>query len=262
LLQEGALQSLFDQPEVRERISAETAPVPADVFVIAVPTPAVHGERRSDLTAVRRATESVARVLRAGNLVIVESTIPPRTCCDVVKPILESSTGLLVGRDIFLAHCPERVLPGESLMKELVYNDRIIGAHDAHSRALVRSIYERIFRGQLLETDDITAEYTKLMENTFRDVNIALANQFQSIAEHIGADFAQARSYANHHPRVNILQAGIGVGGHCIPVDPWFIYEAAPELSSLILAARLVNDGMPLRTARKVRFCGRASSAP
>lgn len=261
---------------VRENLTAQTTPCAADVFMIAVPTPLARDSTEADLTAVRKATESLVPFVKAGNLVILESTVPPRTCRDVLTPILEKS-GLKVGVNLHLAHCPERILPGATLMQELVHNDRIIGAADETTRNMVADLYKTVVDGKLLMTDDITAELTKLMENTYRDVNIALANQLHTIATNLGACPSTAREFANHHPRVNILSPGIGVGtniiliiiiiiiliiilmnivtfsgGHCIPIDPWFIVHADPKNSDLIRTARLVNDAMPSRTAKRV----------
>lgn len=250
-IREPVLQELFDKPEVRKNFTAQTSPPEADIFVIAVPTPLTHGATTADLTLVEKATQSIVPVLRKGNLVVLESTVSPRCCRDVMTPILEK-TGLKANVDFYISHCPERILPGEGMLKEIENNDRIIGAATETAQKLSIELYRSFVKGELLVTDDITAELTKLMENTFRDVNIALANSLRAVAETVGADPETAIKYANHHPRVNILQPGIGVGGHCIPIDPWFLYHADPANAQLVLAARQYNDSMPLVTAKKI----------
>lgn len=241
----------------------------ADAFVIAVPTPVAHSaesagggadagsrpstdrfQARADLSYVVAAATSIAPQLRPGNLVVLESTCPPHTTEYVVRPILERG-GLRAGQDFSLAYCPERVLPGR-IMDELVHSDRIVGGVNATSAAAARDLYATFVRGEILITDASTAEMVKLMENTYRDVNIALANEFSLVADELGLDVREAIQLANRHPRISILQPGPGVGGHCIPVDPWFLVQAAPERTPLIQAARQVNDGMPAHVAALV----------
>jgi UDP-N-acetyl-D-mannosaminuronic acid dehydrogenase len=195
------------------------------------------------MRAVIAATEAIVPHLRLGNLVVLESTSPPRTTVDLMKPILEES-GLTAGRDFMLAYSPERVLPGQ-ILKELVANSRVIGGIDRASAEAGRDLYAVFVEGEIMVTDATTAEMVKLMENTYRDVNIAIANEFALIAEHLGIDVWEAIEIANRHPRVKILRPGPGVGGHCIAIDPWFLVEAAPEQARLIRQARLVNDSMP-----------------
>lgn len=223
-------------------------PVSADAFIIAVPTPfqagaAEEGYKRADMSAVTAATEAIVPHLRPGNLVVLESTSPPRTTLDLVAPILERS-GLKAGQDFFLAYSPERVLPGQ-ILRELIENARVIGGITPESAEAGRDLYATFVRGQILLTDATTAEMVKLMENTFRDVNIALANEFSRLADRFGVDVWEAVDIANLHPRVQILRPGPGVGGHCISVDPWFLVEAAPDLTPLIRTARQVNDDQP-----------------
>lgn len=225
-------RSLICQPEIPD----------ADVFIICVPTP-INSDKTADLSYVISAGRSIVPRLREGNIVILESTVPPGTTRNVLQPILESS-GLAAGRDFYLAHCPERVLPG-NLLNELIQNDRIIGGIDPVSGEKAKSIYETFVEGNIYLTDATTAEFVKLMENTYRAVNIALANEFALIAENLGIDILGAIELANKHPRVRIPQPGAGVGGHCIPVDPWFIVEIAPELSRLISTAMRINADMP-----------------
>ena len=214
----------------------------ADVFIICVSTP-YNQNKTADLSCVIKAGTTIAPMIRKGNLVILESTVPPGTTEQVLQPILETS-GLVAGRDFHLAHCPERVLPGD-LLNELVQNDRIIGGIDEVSGKMAEKIYETFVEGNIYLTDATTAEFVKLMENTYRAVNIALANEFALIAEDLGIDILGAIELANKHPRVRIHQPGAGVGGHCIPIDPWFIVEKAPELSRLISTAMRINEEMP-----------------
>jgi UDP-N-acetyl-D-mannosaminuronic acid dehydrogenase len=195
------------------------------------------------MRAVTSAAESIVPVLHKGNLVVLESTSPPRTTIDLLIPILEKS-GLKAGSDFHLAYSPERVLPGQ-ILRELVENARVIGGVTPESAAAGRDLYAIFVTGQIVVTDATTAEMVKLMENTYRDVNIAIANEFARLAEKFGVDAWEAIKIASLHPRVKILNPGPGVGGHCISVDPWFFVEAAPDLSTLIYAARRVNDSQP-----------------
>jgi len=218
------------------------APVEADAFIIAVPTP-FYGEKKADLSFVRSAAESIVPVLREGNLVVLESTSPPLTTEEIVRPILEKS-GLKAGIDFKLAYSPERVLPGQ-ILRELIENARVIGGVDRSSAEAGRDLYGIFVKGDILLTDATTSEMVKLMENTYRDVNIAIANEFSRLADRFGVDVWEAIRIANRHPRVKILNPGPGVGGHCISVDPWFFVEAAPDLTPLIFNARKVNDSQP-----------------
>jgi len=215
---------------------------PADAFIIAVPTP-FYDDKRADLRAVISAAESIVPHLRKGNLVILESTSPPRTTVDIVAPILEKS-GLISGKDFKLAYSPERVLPGR-ILRELVDNARVIGGIDQPSAEAGRDLYRKIVKGDIILTDATTAEMIKLMENTSRDINIAIANEFSRLAQKFDVDIWEAIEIANLHPRVEILRPGVGVGGHCISVDPWFLVEAAPETAQLIKTARNINDEQP-----------------
>jgi UDP-N-acetyl-D-mannosaminuronic acid dehydrogenase len=215
----------------------------------------------ADLAFVKSAVESIAPFLRSGNLVLLESTVPPLTTRDFVKPMIEALTKHSVPKDVLLAHCPERILPG-NIFREIVENDRLIGGVDAASTRAAKEVYGAFVTGELVETDDLSAELAKLMENTFRDVNIALANEFSLICEDVGVDVRKVIGFANRHPRVKILAPGIGVGGHCIPVDPWFLKEIAPYNSRLISTARTINDEMPGRTAAKIRQAVRTLDKP
>ncbi len=232
----------------------------ADAFIIAVPTPFQEdklGERNgatyklADMRAVVSAAESIVPFLRKGNLVVLESTSPPRTTVDLVAPILARS-GLTAGQDFHLAYSPERVLPGQ-IMRELIENARVIGGVTPESAQAGSDLYATFVKGKIIQTDATTAEMVKLMENTYRDVNIAVANEFSRLADKFGVDVWEAISIANLHPRVKILNPGPGVGGHCISVDPWFFVEAAPELTPLIYHSRKVNDAQPHFVVETVR---------
>jgi UDP-N-acetyl-D-mannosaminuronic acid dehydrogenase len=225
-------------------------PEPADAFIIAVPTP-FYDDKKADLSFIRSAAESILPYLRKGNLVVLESTSPPLTTTQVVAPILEKS-GLQAGRDFFLAYSPERVLPGQ-ILRELVENARVIGGVDRASAEAGRDLYAYFVRGEIYLTNATTAEMVKLMENTYRDVNIAIANEFSRLADKFGVDVWEAIELANRHPRVKILRPGPGVGGHCISVDPWFLVEAAPEIANVILASRHLNDSQPRFVLELVR---------
>lgn len=255
-IREDELDALMKNPEVRRHLIAQDTACPGDVFLIAVPTPLDHQKKVADLSYVVSAVESILPHLRAGNLVILESTVPPLTCRRMITPMIEGA-GFNVGREVFLAHCPERILPGD-IFREIVHNDRIIGGVNDESGLRARDVYARFVEGELLVTDDVTAELAKLMENTHRDVNIALSNEFASVAEGLGVDPLVVIALANRHPRVNILKPGIGVGGHCICLDPWFIKEVDPANSRLIFTARQINDERPHTIAARIRAAVRS----
>ena len=239
---ENGLDELVHKALKTGNLTINSHPDPADAFIIAVPTPFKDG-KKADLDYVISAAESIVPYLKKGNLVILESTSPPRTTVEIVAPILEKS-GLKAGKDFSLAYSPERVLPGQ-ILKELVENARIIGGIDQHSSEAGRDLYKIFVKGEILMTDATTAEMVKLMENTYRDINIAAANEFARLADRFHVDIWEAISLANRHPRVKVLNPGPGVGGHCISVDPWFFVEAAPDTAQLIRTAREVNDSQP-----------------
>lgn len=241
-IQEPGLRDLFAKAEDSGNLEISLQVVPADAFIIAVPTP-FYEDKRADLRAVTSASESIVPYLRRGNLVMLESTSPPLTTLKVVAPILEKS-GLKAGQDFYLAYSPERVFPGQ-ILRELIENDHVIGGVDPASAQAGRDLYQTFVQGEILLTDATTAEMVKLMENTYRDINVAIANEFSRLSDRFGIDIWEAIALANHHPRVKILRPGPGVGGHCISVDPWFLVEAAPDLSPLIRTARQVNDSQP-----------------
>jgi UDP-N-acetyl-D-mannosaminuronic acid dehydrogenase len=239
---EPGLRTLVQAALRSGNLTVSQAPGSADAFIIAVPTPFKDG-KRADLDFVVSAAESIVPHLKKGNLVILESTSPPRTTVDVVAPILEKS-GLKAGADFHLAYSPERVLPGQ-ILRELIENARVIGGIDPASAQAGRDLYSTFVTGEIILTDATTAEMVKLMENTYRDINIAAANEFARLADHFKVDIWEAIALANRHPRVKILNPGPGVGGHCISVDPWFLVEAAPDIARLIHSAREVNDSQP-----------------
>ncbi len=236
-------------------LKAQTVPAEADAFIIAVPTP-FKEDHVPDLSYVEAATRSIAPFIREGNLIVLESTIPPGATDKMVawleeeRPDLKDAGG--VGRAYFAAHCPERVLPGRVLI-ELVQNDRIIGGITDECAERARTLYEIFVNGDCYLTNARTAEMAKLSENAFRDVNIAFANELSVIADKLSIDVWQLIELSNKHPRVNILQPGPGVGGHCIAVDPWFIVDAVPNEARLIRTAREVNDYKPQVVIDKVK---------
>ena len=247
---EPGLHRLAQEALDSGNLSVSDHPSEADAYVIAVPTP-VTEDNKADLRHVMEAAKAIVPHLRKGNLVMLESTCPPRTTIDQVAPILESS-GLSAGTDFLLAYTPERALPGR-ILQELVENVRVIGGINSTSAEAGRDLYSSFVEGEILLTDATTAEMVKLMENTYRDINIAVANEFAQMAERLGVDVWGAIRLANEHPRVDILQPGPGVGGHCIAVDPWFLVEATPDLAPLIQQAMAINDGQPMHSANLIQ---------
>ena len=240
-------------------LHADVKPHEADVFILAVPTP-FKGDKEPDLSFVESATREIAPFVKEGNLIILESTSPVGTTEKVQKWVFEERTDL-VGKNLYFAHCPERVLPGK-IVEELPHNDRIIGGIDAESTKKTVEFYGHFVTGALLLTDARTAEMAKLTENSFRDVNIAFANELSIICDKLGIDVWELIRLANRHPRVNILQPGPGVGGHCIAVDPWFIVDSAPRDARLIRVAREVNDSKPHVVMEKVYEAVRMTENP
>lgn len=238
-------------------LRAAVKPEPADAFLIAVPTP-FQGDHAPDLSYVRAAAESIAPVLKKGDLVILESTSPVGTTEQMVawlaaaRPDLRFPADGGAAPDVNVAYCPERVLPGH-VVRELVENDRIIGGLTEVCSARAAEVYRIFVTGELLFTNARTAEMSKLTENSFRDVNIAFANELSLICDKLGINVWELIKFANHHPRVNILQPGCGVGGHCIAVDPWFIVDKTPDEARMIRTAREVNDHKPAWVLAKVK---------
>uniref|UniRef100_A9A7Q3 UDP-N-acetyl-D-mannosamine dehydrogenase n=1 Tax=Methanococcus maripaludis (strain C6 / ATCC BAA-1332) TaxID=444158 RepID=A9A7Q3_METM6 len=243
-IEEPGLLTLVKGAINSKNLTVQASATESDAFIICVPTPALEnedGSKKCDLTYVMSAVEAIVPFLKDGNLIVVESTIPPET----TKKIYET-----INKKIYVAHCPERVLPGK-ILKELVENDRIIGGINKKSAEMAKEIYKSFVEGKIYITDSNTAEMVKLMENTYRDINIALANEFAKICDEIGVNVWDAIKIANKHPRVNILNPGPGVGGHCISIDPWFIVEKTNN-AKFIRAARELNDNMPAYVCKSV----------
>lgn len=245
------------------RLTAHLLPQPADIYIFAVPTP-FKNDHEPDLSYVEQATRTVAPLIKPGDLIILESTSPVGTTDKISQWLTDLRKDLNVpltdvgaveasphGEQIYIAHCPERVLPGQ-IIRELVENDRIIGGIGKKSGDKAADFYHTFVSGQVLVTNARTAEMAKLTENAYRDVNIAFANELANICSDELIDVNELIRLANHHPRVNILSPGIGVGGHCIAVDPWFIVNRSKEQARLIRTARHINDDRPKRVINKV----------
>ncbi|WP_394242056.1 UDP-N-acetyl-D-mannosamine dehydrogenase [Halopseudomonas laoshanensis] len=238
-------------------LRATTVPEPADAFLIAVPTPFKGDNHDPDLRYIESASKSIASVLKKGDLVILESTSPVGATEQMAEWLAEARPDLTFPQthgedsDIRVAHCPERVLPGH-VLRELVQNDRVVGGMTPKCSAAACALYKTFVEGECVVTNARTAEMCKLTENSFRDVNIAFANELSIICDKLNIDVWELVELANRHPRVNILQPGPGVGGHCIAVDPWFIVSSAPEEARLITVARQVNDNKPAWVVGKV----------
>lgn len=261
LLHEPDLDGLLRRVVAEGMLTAHATPQPADVFIIAVPTPLAEG-RRPMLDHVHSAVRALAPVLARGNVLILESTSPVGTTAGIARMLAALRPDLRVpgvaeAPDIALAYCPERVLPGRIIV-ELVENDRCVGGITPACAEAAARFYEGFVRGEVLRSAAATAELVKLTENAFRDVNIAFANEMSLVAEKAGVDVWELIRLANRHPRVNILQPGPGVGGHCIAVDPWFIVDAAPEQARLIRTAREVNDHKAAHVRARVAEAARA----
>lgn len=254
---EPGLADLLAQVRENGALRAVPRPEPADAFIIAVPTP-ITDDHKPDISFVRSASLSLAPVLRPGNCIILESTSPVGTTEQMAGWLAEARPDLTFPQqkgetaDIQIAYCPERILPGK-MLEELVQNDRIVGGLSQRASEMAVSLYRIFVQGEIHTTSVRTAELCKLAENSFRDVNIAYANELSMICDKLDIDVAELIRLANRHPRVNILQPGCGVGGHCIPVDPWFIVDSAPEEARLIRTAREVNDSKPLWVVEKIK---------
>jgi UDP-N-acetyl-D-mannosaminuronic acid dehydrogenase len=249
-IEENGLQERLESAVDNGHFTVGTTAEEADIFIIAVPSP-INEDKTANLNYVREATKSIVPYVRKGNLIILESTVPPRTVEDVMLPVLKE-TGLELGSELFVSHSPERVIPGK-VFEELVNNDRIVGGINEESSRLTVELYKTFVKGNIHVTDATTAEMVKVIENTYRDVNIAFANELAKISEKIGVNAWEAIKLANYHPRVNIHLPGPGVGGHCIAVDPWFLTELQPELAKIISLSRHTNDSMPEYTALKTK---------
>lgn len=248
-VQEDEVRTLVREALASGRLTVADSIESADAYIICVPTPNA-ADGRPDLSYVHDAAAAIAGMLKRGDLVILESTVPPGTTERVVGTALRAAGVDL--DSIALSHCPERVIPG-AIVKELKHNSRIIGGRRPHDAAAARTLYASFVEGEISETDCTTAELVKVIENTFRDVNIALANELAILCEELDVDAWEAIALANKHPRVNILKPGPGVGGHCIPIDPNFLADANPFMTELIQTARRVNARMPNHVARRIR---------
>lgn len=243
---EPGLLALVRQATDDGRLRLGEKPQPADVYLLAVPTP-LTADQRPDLSCVWSATASIVPLLKRGDLLVIESTVPVGTCQQLANWLAEQRPDLQFPLcdqhpvDVHLAYCPERVLPGR-ILAELRRVDRIIGGLTPACGQRAAQLYRRFSQGRLLQTDARSAELVKLSENAFRDVNIAFANELSMICDRLGVDVGELIRLANHHPRVEILQPGCGVGGHCLAVDPWFIVDQAPQQATLIRSARQVNE--------------------
>lgn len=248
-IQEPDLDILVRSAVNSGQLKAGQQPKSADVFILCVPTP-IRPDHSPDLSYIQEACEAIREHVRPGNLIVLESTSPPRTTEDLVVPAAVPD-GMVVGADVFVAHCPERVLPGRILL-EVVQNDRVVGGVTPSCTEQALKFYETFVNGNVLATNSVAAEVTKLVENSYRDVNIAFANELSMLADSLEVDVQEIIELANRHPRVAILSPGPGVGGHCISVDPWFLVHARPELTRLIRTARQVNDAKPGHIVRHV----------
>lgn len=245
---EPGFDELLREVVGKELLVAQAEQVPADAYIVCVPTPFKGSNHEVDTKYIASAVDAMATHLRPGALVVLESTSPPGTTKWMADYIIEKRPDLSLEEGsesaIYIAHCPERVLPGQ-IMKEMESNDRVIGGLTQRGTEMARDLYANFCSAELLTTDATTAEMAKLTENSFRDVNIAFANELSLICDKLGIDVWELIELANHHPRVNILNPGPGVGGHCIAVDPWFIVSSVPGEAKLIRQSREINDGKP-----------------
>ena len=239
---EHGLDELFEEA-VKGGIRFSEEYISTDMYIISVPTPYDKASKKIDASYVTGAVNNVLEVCREGATLVIESTVSPGTIDRFVRPAIEEK-GLTAGKDIHLAHAPERIIPG-NMVYELKHNSRTIGADEREVGEQVKRLYASFCEGEIVVTDIRTAEMTKVVENTFRDINIAFANELAKICRSDNMDVYEIIRIANMHPRVNILSPGPGVGGHCISVDPWFLVGDYPGLANIILAARKINDGMP-----------------
>ncbi|WP_406534474.1 nucleotide sugar dehydrogenase [Methanobrevibacter sp.] len=242
-IEEPGISEIIKKAVENKIYTASLTPQKADAFIITVPTPYIAENYSCDLSYVITACETILPYLEKGNTVIIESTIAPMSTDETIKPIFEKA-GFTIGEDLYLAHCPERVLPGK-IIEELIHNDRIIGGITPECSKKASEVYGQFVKGDLMLTEAKTAELSKCMENTFRDVNIALANELVKICAEIGVNALDVIEMANKHPRVNLHSPGPGVGGHCLAIDPYFIYAKAPETAKIIKLARDTNKSMP-----------------
>lgn len=241
---------ILKEKSVKKNFKAHNKINSADVFIVAVPTPLTQNHK-ADLKFLKQAIRSICSVIKKGNLIVIESTIPPGTCRDIIIPIIEKNTNLKANEDFLLSHCPERAIPTNTVY-EIIHNDRIVGGLDNLASQKTAKIYKSFVKGALHITNDVTAELTKLVENAYRDVNIAFANEIDLICSKLHISSKEVINLANKHPRVDILVPGIGVGGHCIPIDPLFISEIFPKNSKMIKIARKINDLKPSSISKQI----------
>lgn len=258
---EPGLEAIVKQAVDNNKLRASLTPVHSDAYLIAVPTPFKGDDHEPDLSYIKAVSKALAPLLEKGDVVILESTSPVGATEKMVEWLAEERSDLTfpkyhepdVEADIFVAYCPERVLPGK-VIEELISNDRIIGGMTKDSTKKAQEVYRIFVKGELLETNSRTAEMAKLTENASRDVSIAFANELSIISDKLDINVWELIELANHHPRVNILQPGAGVGGHCIAVDPWFIVNQNPEEAKIIRAAREINDNKPNWVIEKINI--------
>ena len=242
-IEEPGIKESIKKAIENKKYSASLTPEKADAFIITVPTPYISENYSCDLSYVVNACESILPYLNKKNIIIIESTIAPMSTDEVIKKIFEKE-GYIIGKDLYLAHCPERVLPGH-ILEELVENNRIVGGVTPECAVRASEVYGQFVEGEIMLTEAKTAELSKCMENTFRDVNIALANELAKICADIGVNALDVIEMANKHPRVNLHSPGPGVGGHCLAIDPYFIYAKSPQNAKIIKLARDTNNSMP-----------------
>lgn len=257
--EEEGLEELFDRA-LTKGIRFESTYPAAQIYIVAVPTPFNKDTKKIDPSYVIAAIKNVLEVCPRGSIVVIESTVSPGTIDKYVRPVVEQN-GFEPGKDVHIVHAPERIIPGK-MVRELKENARVIGADSPEIAKTVRSMYASFCVGEIVTTDIRTAEMTKVVENTYRDINIAFANELAKICRQDGMDVYEIIKISNMHPRVDILQPGPGVGGHCISVDPWFLVGDYPRLSLLIHEARKINDSMPEFVLRRVHDIFKENNLP
>lgn len=248
--EEKGLEELFNKA-IKSGIEFSTEYISTEMYIVAVPTPYIKETKKIDPKYVEAAVKSVLEVAPKGAILIIESTISPGTIDRFVRPLIVAQ-GIEIGKDIHIVHAPERILPG-NMVHELEYNSRTVGADKREIGEAVKEMYAKFCKADIVVTDICTAEMTKVVENTYRDINIAFANELLQICNRDNMNVYEIINIANKHPRVNILQPGPGVGGHCISVDPWFLVGDYPDLVNIILSARNINDSMPEYVIKRIR---------
>lgn len=249
--EEPGMPELVAEAHASGRLKAVTTPEAADIFVLSLPTPVDHATHEADMSFVAAGAKSIAAVLTGGELVVLESTSPIGATRTHVKDVIEALRPELAGK-VDYVFCPERAIPGNTL-KEMIGNDRLVGGLTPVAAERAKALYRSFCTGELLDASAEEAEMVKLVENASRDAQIAFANELSLVCDKLGLDVWKVIKLANHHPRVNILTPGAGVGGHCIAVDPWFIINSAPEMTPVMQAVRKVNDGKPFWVVEQVK---------